>query len=113
MRRELNELTVYGLSHIGDYEATLFSSYSHNRKFGEAFVKKERFDKLAEGVSTAAALMVLSKRYNSELPICEAAQTKESSSKTSRLFGVNESKSGRFPPNRENLKENQEEITHL
>jgi len=67
-----NELTVYGLSHIGDYEATLFSSYSHNRKFGEAFVKKERFDKLAEGVSTAAALMVLSKRYNSELPICEA-----------------------------------------
>ena len=67
-----NELTVYGLSHIGDYEATLFSSYSHNRKFGEAFVDKERFDKLAEGVSTAAALMVLSKRYNSELPICEA-----------------------------------------
>jgi len=67
-----NELTVYGLSHIGDYEATLFSSYSHNRKFGEALVKKEGFDKLAEGVSTAAALMVLSKRYNSELPICEA-----------------------------------------
>ena len=67
-----NELTVYGLSHIGDYEATLFSAYSHNRKFGESFVKKEKFDKLAEGVSVAAALMVLSKRYNSELPICEA-----------------------------------------
>jgi len=70
-----NELTVYGLSHVGDYEATLFSSYSHNRKFGEAFVKKERFDKLAEGVSTATALMVLSKRYNSELPICEAVNS--------------------------------------
>lgn len=67
-----NELTVYGLSHIGDYEATLFSSYSHNRKFGETLVKKEKFDKLAEGVSTVTALMVLSKRYNSELPICEA-----------------------------------------
>ena len=67
-----NELTVYGLSHVGDYEATLFSSYSHNRKFGEAFVKKKRFEKLAEGVNTASALMILSKRYDSELPICEA-----------------------------------------
>ena len=31
---------------MGDYEATLFSTHSHNRGFGEAFVKKERFDKL-------------------------------------------------------------------
>ncbi len=43
----------------------------------------------------------------------EAIQSKENDSKTSRLFGVNESKNGRFPQNRENLKENQEEITHL
>ena len=43
----------------------------------------------------------------------KAAQTKENRSKTSRLFGVNESKDDRFPLNRENLKENQEEITHL
>ena len=43
----------------------------------------------------------------------KATQSKESSSKTSRLFGVNESKNDRFPPNRENPKENQEEITHL
>ena len=42
----------------------------------------------------------------------KAAQSKETSSKTSRLFGINESKSGRFRLNRENLKENQEEITH-
>jgi len=67
-----NELTVYGLSHVGDYEATLFSTHSHNRGFGKAFVKKERFDKLAEGVGTTAALMVLSQRYHSELPICKA-----------------------------------------
>ncbi|MEA3485845.1 MAG: NAD(P)H-dependent glycerol-3-phosphate dehydrogenase [Candidatus Aerophobetes bacterium] len=67
-----NELTVYGLCHIGDYAATLFSNYSRNRKFGEVFVNGERFDKLAEGVSTAGALMILSKRYNVELPICEA-----------------------------------------
>ena len=46
-----------------DYEATLFLTHSHNRGFGQVFVKKERFDKLAEGVSTMAALMVLSQRY--------------------------------------------------
>lgn len=48
---------------MGGYEATLFSTHSHNRGFGEAFVKKERFDKLVEGVGTMAALMVLSRRY--------------------------------------------------
>jgi len=67
-----SELTVYGLCHIGDYAATLFSNYSRNRKFGEALVKGERFTKLAEGVSTAGALMILSKQHNVELPICEA-----------------------------------------
>lgn len=67
-----NELTVYGLCHVGDYAATLFSNYSHNRRFGESFVNRERFDRLAEGVSTAGALMILSKWYNVELPICEA-----------------------------------------
>ena len=67
-----NELTVYGLCHVGDYAATLFSNYSRNRRFGKDFVNGKKFDKLAEGVSTARALMVLSKRYDSELPICEA-----------------------------------------
>ena len=28
-----NELSAYGLCHLGDYEATLFSKYSHNRRF--------------------------------------------------------------------------------
>ena len=36
-----NEITAYGLSHLGDYEATVFSKFSHNRKFGEAFILKE------------------------------------------------------------------------
>ena len=67
-----SEITVYGLCHVGDYAATLFSKYSHNRRFGEVFVNGKRFDKLAEGVSTAGALMILSKQYNVELPICEA-----------------------------------------
>ena len=36
-----NELSAYGLCHLGDYEATLFSLHSQNRKFGESFIKKE------------------------------------------------------------------------
>ncbi|ODG90812.1 MULTISPECIES: NAD(P)H-dependent glycerol-3-phosphate dehydrogenase [Bacillaceae] len=67
-----NDLTIYGLSHLGDYEATLFSAHSHNRKFGQAFVEGKPFDKLAEGVSTIKALKELSEQYNVELPICNA-----------------------------------------
>ncbi len=67
-----NELTVYGLSHIGDYEATLFSKHSHNRAFGEAFIRKEKFSKLAEGVSTVESLILLGKKYDVSMPICEA-----------------------------------------
>lgn len=64
-----NELTVYGLSHLGDYEATLFSPHSHNRKFGEALVTGQPFDKLAEGASTVKGLLTLARQYNVELPI--------------------------------------------
>lgn len=67
-----NELSAYGLCHLGDYEATVFSQYSHNRKFGELFVKGEKFDKLAEGYYTVKALMNLKEMYHVELPICEA-----------------------------------------
>lgn len=67
-----NEMTVYGLSHLGDYEATLFSQHSHNRKFGEEYVKGNNFGKLAEGVATASALKFLSERHDVELPISNA-----------------------------------------
>ncbi len=67
-----NELTVYGLSHLGDYEATLFSPHSHNRRYGQAFVEGKRFEKLAEGVETVKALRILSERHELELPICNA-----------------------------------------
>ena len=67
-----NELTVYGLSHLGDYEATLFSPHSHNRRFGEFYVTGQRFEKLAEGVSTLQALKLLSCRHEVALPICDA-----------------------------------------
>lgn len=70
-----NEFTAYGLSHLGDYEATLFSMHSNNRKFGENYAKGEEFGKLAEGVSTIKALKHLSKQYEVELPISDALYT--------------------------------------
>ncbi len=66
------KMTVYGLSHLGDYEATLFSEFSHNRRFGENFVTGAKFNKLAEGVETVKALMELSKATGVELPISRA-----------------------------------------
>jgi glycerol-3-phosphate dehydrogenase (NAD(P)+) len=70
-----NELTIYGLSHLGDYEATLFSPFSHNRKFGEMWVTGKKFEKLAEGVSTIQAMRVLSTQYEVLLPIVDALHT--------------------------------------
>lgn len=67
-----NELTAYGLSHLGDYEATLFSPHSHNRKFGESLVTKEPYGSLAEGAATSKAIMALKARYYTDLPICTA-----------------------------------------
>ena len=67
-----NELSAYGLCHLGDYEATVFSQYSHNRRFGEAWVKGEPYGLLAEGYYTVRAMMTLEKQYGVELPICRA-----------------------------------------
>ena len=67
-----NELSAYGLCHLGDYEATVFSEFSHNRKFGELFVKGEKFDHLAEGYYTAKAIVELAESVGVELPICTA-----------------------------------------
>lgn len=66
-----NELSVYGLCHLGDYEATVFSPFSHNRRFGQYFVEGKPFDKLAEGYYTVEALLDLGHRYGVELPICQ------------------------------------------
>lgn len=65
-------MSAYGLCHLGDYEATLFSPWSHNRKYGESFAKGNKFEKLAEGVMTSKALYKLGQEYNVELPIVEA-----------------------------------------
>ena len=65
-----NELSAYGLCHLGDYEATVFSPHSHNRGFGEAFVKGEAFTELAEGYYTVRALLTLAEQTGVDLPIC-------------------------------------------
>ena len=64
-----NPMSAYGLCHLGDYEATLFSEYSHNRKWGESFAQGKPFDKLAEGVDTSSALLTLAEKFDVELPI--------------------------------------------
>ncbi len=70
-----HEQTVYGLSHLGDYEATLFSPYSHNRAYGEALARGESYPLLAEGVATADALALLAQEHKVDLPICTAVRS--------------------------------------
>ncbi|MCL2756005.1 MAG: glycerol-3-phosphate dehydrogenase [Firmicutes bacterium] len=75
-------MTSYGLSHLGDFEATLFSRNSNNRRFGEALIKYVQEEKqlhkdivkhlrmpLAEGVGNSRAIYMLSKKYGIEMPI--------------------------------------------
>lgn len=64
--------SAYGLAHLGDYETTLFSEYSHNRRYGEMMAHGARFEKLAEGVMTAKAMKELGDKYGIELPITNA-----------------------------------------
>lgn len=67
-----NPLSAYGLCHLGDYEATVFSKHSHNRMFGEMFAKGEQFKDLAEGYYTAKAIVRLAEDKGVDLPICTA-----------------------------------------
>lgn len=65
--------SAYGLAHLGDYETTLFSEYSHNRKYGEMMAHGAKFEKLAEGVMTAKAMKKLGDKYGVDLPLTNAA----------------------------------------
>ena len=67
-----NERSAYGLCHLGDYEATLFSPYSHNRAYGESLITGVPMTKLAEGHPTAAALYRLAAENGVEMPIIAA-----------------------------------------
>lgn len=65
--------SVYGLSHLGDYEATLFSPLSRNRLMGECLATGRPYTEgLAEGVETCGALLLLASRTGVEMPITEA-----------------------------------------
>lgn len=64
--------SAYGLCHLGDYEATLFSAHSQNLAFGKSVVQGTAYHKLAEGFYTVKALCNLGKAYGVELPICQA-----------------------------------------
>lgn len=84
-------MTVYGLSHLGDYEATLFSPHSNNRRYGENLMLGKPSTKLAEGVYTSEALMALSEQYHVELPISRSVYEivcchKEPKEELERLF---------------------------
>jgi len=65
-------ISAYGLCHLGDYEATVFSAHSQNRSFGEAWVKGGTYDKLAEGYFAVKAFINIAREKNVELPICSA-----------------------------------------
>lgn len=67
-----SEFSAYGLCHLGDYETTLFSQHSHNRRWGEAYVLGQPFEKLAEGVATARAVAKVANRLNVDMPITNA-----------------------------------------
>lgn len=70
-----NPLSAYGLCHLGDYETTLFSEYSHNRQWGESYVEGKPFKGLAEGVHTARAISLIADELGVDMPITNAVNT--------------------------------------
>jgi glycerol-3-phosphate dehydrogenase (NAD(P)+) len=77
-----DRMTPFGMSHLGDFEATLFNSNSHNRGYGEKFMQSylkykkgfslDKFHKevgTAEGVPTAKAMYNLARKFGIEMPI--------------------------------------------
>lgn len=67
-----NPMSAYGLAHLGDYEATLFSQNSHNRLYGERLAKGEQSTKSAEGPATLKAVKAIADKENIDMPICQA-----------------------------------------
>ncbi len=61
--------SAYGLTHLGDYETTLFSKHSHNRQFGEQLASNLPYVKLAEGVSTCEAVARKARVLGVDMPI--------------------------------------------
>ena len=70
-----NELSAYGLAHLGDYEATVFSKYSRNRMFGETFVRASPWKDWPRAFLRRRRSWCLKKKYQVDLPICTAVYT--------------------------------------
>ena len=64
-----DELSAFGLCHLGDFQATLFSHESNNRKYGESLVTGEKITFVAEGVGTSNAVNKICLDNNLDLPI--------------------------------------------
>lgn len=64
--------TACGLSFLGDFEATLFSQHSNNRRFGELFIRGEGTNKNCEGFFTLKAVYEISKDLELDMPITNA-----------------------------------------
>ena len=66
-----NKMTAFGMSHLGDFEATLFSKNSHNRRYGEEYIQDRLSDNIgtAEGVGTTKAMYQLAQKYGVYMPI--------------------------------------------
>ncbi len=70
--------TYYGLAGMGDLIATGTSAHSRNRRVGESLGRGETIDYItshmrmvAEGVTTAPALLAMAQEYGVELPITQ------------------------------------------
>ncbi len=64
--------TAFGLAHLGDYGATVFSGLSHNHQAGELWVKQRQLATDAEGLPTVKAVKILMEKYKVAMPICQA-----------------------------------------
>jgi glycerol-3-phosphate dehydrogenase (NAD(P)+) len=96
-----SQLTAYGISHLGDYEATLFSKNSRNRSYGEAFFRGEKVEYVAEGVATTKALRLLAEKYKVDMPICSGCyeilyDKKDARTVLDKLFERENAKEFRF-----------------
>ncbi|MCQ2382776.1 MAG: glycerol-3-phosphate dehydrogenase [Clostridia bacterium] len=66
-----DKMTAFGMSHLGDFEATLFNKNSHNRRYGEELIlgHLSNTTDTAEGVGTTKALYRLAQKYGVTMPI--------------------------------------------
>lgn len=67
-----NGLSAYGLCHLGDYQATLFSQHSHNRRFGELLFAMSLMENWRKEPLPCGRCALLGQRLQVDLPICQA-----------------------------------------